>query len=248
MSDREDRTMKSLITVLIVAPLALGAGCGDNKHRPDASVHKDASFDALIFARAPELGAQIDRMGRPAINTALIATVEPTVTAPAMKEAYDTAPTPATWANHVLKAGAPDQTIKLELAKNLALFDALDANSGAVGAGCGNQALYNSPAASGYANLAALLADDQLYVDTSKSTCTSYLSLEVEVATSGAIVHTHCGGRTLSHDVIDTTYSLLAAGLAGFSTDGNLTPLIHDGLVGPHTDISAGFPFLGPPH
>jgi hypothetical protein len=91
-----------------------------------------------------------------------------------------------------------------------------------------------------------VLADDELYVDTTKLSCGFYLSLEVEVATSGGIVHSQCGGRTLTHDVIDTSYSLLAAGLQGF--DNTLAPRMGDG-VGPHTDVNNDvFPFLGAPH
>ncbi|MBL0215898.1 MAG: hypothetical protein IPQ07_18715 [Myxococcales bacterium] len=95
--------------------------------------------------------------------------------------------------------------------------------------------------------LATVLSDDQLYVDTTKLTCNFYLSLEVEVATGGGVAHTQCGGRTLAHDVIDTSYSLLAAGLGGFDAANSFAPRIHDNAP-VHTDITDTFPYLGAPH
>jgi hypothetical protein len=47
--------------------------------------------------------------------------------------------------------------------------------------------------------------------------------------------------------VIDSSYSLLAAGANGFS-GANFTPLVGDG-VSKHTDVDDNvFPFLGAPH
>ena len=99
-----------------------------------------------------------------------------------------------------------------------------------------------------YGGLATVLADDELYVDTTKGSCNFYLSLEVEVATGGSVPHTQCGGRTLTIDVIDVSYSLLAAGLNGFDAANGFDPRIKDGAV-VHTDVSNdNFPFLGTPH
>ena len=60
------------------------------------------------------------------------------------------------------------------------------------------------------------------------------------------IPYTSCGGRTLTHDVIDTSYSLLFAGAGGFTSA--IAPRIGDG-VGVHADVNnMMFPFLGAPH
>lgn len=254
--------MKNLTLISITLGLLVGA-CGDNEKGPvDAAKAIDAPDE---LPAAPTLGAQIDRMGRPAINTALTAPINEDPLKTAKKDAYNHLATAATFVlgdvnpagNDVLApstipgTGANPRTVRGEFARNLALFDSLDQGTplaavGTVtpGTGCGNQALFS--AAGGYSTLATVLGDDVLYVDTSKLTCNAYLSLEVEVATSGGVIHSQCGGRTLTHDVVDTSYSLLAAGLAGFSTA--LAPLVGDG-VATHTDVNNDvFPFLGPPH
>jgi len=123
--------------------------------------------------------------------------------------------------------------------------------AGLGGGGCGNQAMYNNngtagggtPAADSYLPLATLLADDELFLDTTKTTCTFYLAVEFGVLVSG---NSTCGGRALDYDVIDYSLSMLTLGaLKGF--DLQLQPRFHDG-AGPHTDYLSTFPSLGPPH
>ena len=54
-------------------------------------------------------------------------------------------------------------------------------------------------------------------------------------------------GRTLTMDVVDISYSLLAAGVSGFDATMSFKPKIGDG-VDPHTDVNNdNFPFLGAP-
>ncbi len=252
--------MKNLTLATITFGLLVTA-CGDNKKGPEAT---DAPVDTVNIPAAPTLGMQIDRMGRPAVNTALNAVANDAVLATAKKDAYNHATTAASFATTELNpagndvmppstvpgTGANPKTVRGEFARNLALFDSLDQGSGLVGSnngpggGCSNQALYS--ATTGYTTLATVLADDVLYVDTSKLTCNFYLSLEVEVATNKGVIHSQCGGRTLTHDVVDTSYSLLAAGLNGFNQ--SLAPLVGDG-VDAHTDVNNDtFPFLGAPH
>ncbi len=243
--------MNQLTRITLTLAALAATSCGDDQQRLDASVHPD--LDAPSFPAAPALGPQLDRVGRPAINTALNALLEPADIAAGMRDKYDQGAVASAWLDLVLRTGTPNQTTKLEFKANLAVLDALDTSATT---GCGNQALYNgmasgggAAAASSYDELATVLADDQLYVDTLKTSCQKYLSLEVDVATGGAITHTQCGGRAPTHDVIDVSYSLLVAGLSGFSTDGNLTPLITDGGVGVHSDVNdTMFPFLGAPH
>lgn len=97
---------------------------------------------------------QIDRMGRPGINTALIDLLAST----GKKDAYNTAVDPAGWA-------AAFQT---EIQNNLAALDTLDGTPG-------NAVL---PAA----GLAPVLVDDRLVIDTSIAACDAYLAVELGVA------------------------------------------------------------------
>ena len=245
--------MNKLNFVLGIATLALCA-CGDNKAKPDAPLHHDApNPDASPFPAAPAIGTQIDRMGRPAINTALNHAFDVNAAAKgSAKDAY----------NQDAAAGTWPTTYVTEFAKNLALMDFLDSGlsctagvcSGATGTnGCGNQALYNgnpdgggSALPTSYATLATVLADDELYLDTSKTECKFPLAVEFGFITGAG--NTTCGGRAPSYDVIDYVYTAVAIGISGFTIDGNFTPAFGD-KVGPHTDVSdTAFPFLGTPH
>jgi len=259
--------MKNTIKLLVLT-LALVA-CGDNKGAPDARPHPDGPpADALCSncPAAPTLGAQIDRMGRPAINTALNNPFNPnSAAASTAKESYNTNTDPSTWTSFVP-----------EFESNLAIIDSLDTGicgngvcetgekgATAVGAGtvcadcttlqvgtangCGNQVLYDNQAATkaAYQTLASILAFDELYVDTTKTTCAFYLAVEFGVATG--LGNTTCGGRAPQYDVMDFSYSVIAMGIKGFSTDGNFTPAFKDNAE-PHTDYLTTFPYLGAPH
>lgn len=228
------------------------ACCGDNRLRPpdarEPPRDSDVDIDAPPLPRPPALGAQIDRMGRPAISMALIALRDADgATRTAQKDAYNHATDPATWRTTTVKTGS---TIERELEKNLAVFDALDRGlATAMGTlpGCGNPLVDSTSTGPAFYKLTAdLLADDQLYVDTSRGNCTVYLALEIERASAGRIVHTACGGRMPTHDVIDATYSVLAAGLDGLSPVSPFEPSLHDGVQA-HGDIMETFPFLGLP-
>jgi len=174
------------------------------------------------------LGAiQIDRMGRPGVNTAL--------TNPFYRETvpteerghevitdnYNALSDPSQWVT----------TFTSEIAGNLAILDSLDTV-------CGNQVLAGaSPSAGRYDTLATVLADDQLYVNTASGSCGQYLAVE---ANAIGITNDDCGGRTPLEDTIDTTYSLLAAGVLTGVTDG--IPVDADG-----TASLTSFPFLDQP-
>jgi hypothetical protein len=143
----------------------------------------------------PELGDQIDRMGRPAISTALVETFNPDEDEKGeAKDAYNFAQ-PEDWSEFIP-----------EFETSLGILDALDGE-------CGNQLLAETGSGA-YEALATVLVDDQLYVDTDKGECTEYLGVEaeaLELVTDGS-----CGGRTPEYDVIERSYSVLAAGaLAG---------------------------------
>lgn len=171
----------------------------------------------------PALGAQIDRLGRPAINTAITDPFDNNATTHGSKQDMYNASTPA----------AAATTFETAFEANLAVFDGLDVI-------CGNQfaADKTKTDATRYKPLADVLLDDQLYLDTSSATCTTYLAVEANA--TGIIPNTDCGGRTLTEDVIDVSYSVLATGMTTGVTDG----VSADDKVSAQT---ATFPFLAPP-
>ncbi len=144
----------------------------------------------------PNLGDQIDRAGRAAISSALVGTFDgDTDSSGATKNSYNESGIDS-WAGF----GG-------EIAGNLAILDALDGT-------CGNQLLASDENEDGrYSALAGILADDQLYVHSERGECGTYLGLEAEIV--GALDEGvgGCGGRTLEDDVIDRSYSVLAAGI-----------------------------------
>jgi hypothetical protein len=97
---------------------------------------------------------QIDRMGRPGINTALVDLLAST----GKKDAYNRAVDPAGWA----------AAFTGEFTGNLTALDTLDGVSG-------NAVL--PPA-----TLAGVLVDDRLIINTSIATCNAYLAVELGVA------------------------------------------------------------------
>jgi hypothetical protein len=145
----------------------------------------------------PTLGAQIDRFGRPAVNTALTAAFEvPKSAADTKKDNYNKDGAQAGWvAAH-----------QAEISGNLAVLDSLDAI-------CGNQAAADPDAAATtnlltYGALGGVLAEDRQYLNTAGATATQYLAVELNA--TKLVLNGDRGGRTLAYDVIDTTYSALA--------------------------------------
>jgi hypothetical protein len=279
--------MKKTIYLFALAGLTLFA-CGDNlKATSDGPTHDtgtDTGSGSNTPPPPPALGAQIDRMGRPAINTALNNAFNPNGSAAgSAKDAY----------NQDMSVGTWQQTWVPKFAPNLAIIDSLDTGicgngicedslpgtetstcGDCMGAnpvhgkdGCGNVPLWapgsnGSAAPTSYVQLAGLLADDELYLDTSKTACAAYLALEFSAVTMIPI--SNCGGRAPSYDVIDTSYSVLAMGLAGFDPS-TLAPLVHDDpspacrggsaatdpTCANHPPIGTSdttFPFLAAPH
>lgn len=100
-------------------------------------------------------GGQIDRMGRPGVNTVLINLLPPSNEA--LKDAYNQAESIESWSQFTA-----------EIETNLGALDTLDGATG-------NTVL--PPAA-----LAPVLADDRLIVDVSKPLCDAYLAVELGVA------------------------------------------------------------------
>ncbi len=226
----------------------LATSCGGDDGAVSDAFHDGPELDAQGFPPVPALGAPIDRMGRPAINSMLNSLFEPNATKKtAKRDAYNQAVEPDSWPTATLDASAvPATRILGELSAYLGIFDSVDTGHPDVAqSGCGNLPAYATPASNvSYAALAGILADDQLYVDTARSQCDRYLAVELNAALT--IPYTSCGGRTLTHDVTDTSYSLLFAGAGGFTSA--IAPRIGDG-VAVHADVNnMMFPFLGAPH
>ncbi|MBW8822442.1 MAG: DUF4331 family protein [Streptomyces sp.] len=170
-------------------------------------------------AQPPVAGAPIDRVGRPLTANALLATVGEPDIADALKEGYNRAD-PAGW-----------QAFATEIGRNLALYDGFDGVAGNQWLAEGSQ---DSPAR--YQRLAALLADDRLWIDSRRTTCAEFLA--VERAAFGA-ANTDCGGRAPNVDVNGAFRSMLIRGTPDTSDDG----VDHDDRV--HSNID--FPFLAAP-
>lgn len=170
----------------------------------------------------PKLGTQIDRMGRPAINTATNQTFNSNPEqADQGKDAWNTTSDPTKWGDFVP-----------EIEKNLAILDGLDTV-------CGNQLLADDMKGdpSRYATLATVLSDDRLYVNMAGGTCTMYLGVE---ANAVGVMNEDCGGRTLAYDVIDASYTALATGALDGSVGDDVA--ISDAAKG------ETFPFLADPN
>ncbi|MBL0215899.1 MAG: hypothetical protein IPQ07_18720 [Myxococcales bacterium] len=129
--------MKNLTNIIVSLTVAAGlVACGDNQKAPDAGVKNDApvKMDAPPIPAAPTLGTVIDRMGRPAVNTALNALIDDNPLKTAKKDAYNHAIDPAAWTLTTLDAAGTDgtlapKTVRGEFAKQLAILDTLDQGS-----------------------------------------------------------------------------------------------------------------------
>ena len=213
-----------ILAVIIGAPALMLAACSSSSNSPSDGGTTGQGGAGGGSSGPPALGAQIDRVGRPAINTALTDPFDANATTHGSKQDMYNAATPA----------AAKTTFEAAFEANLAILDGLDTV-------CGNQFAANKAAtdATRYKPLADVLLDDQLYVDTSSATCTTYLGVEANA--TGIIPNTDCGGRTLGADVIDESYSLLAIGMTSGVTDGV--------TVDDHaTTQTTTFPFLAPPN
>ena len=114
----------------------------------------------------------------------------------------------------------------------MAILDSLDEV-------CGNQLIADADPTERYGALADVLIDDQLYVNSDSGTCGVYLGLEAEVVGAVAAGVGGCGGRTPDDDVIERSYSVLAAGiLAG----------VDDTITANDKTNPSVFPYLADPN
>lgn len=132
---------------------------------PDFAAVPSTTFDIVRLTQIKDQSCtfhragQVDRMGRPGVNTVLINVLPNTGTA--LKDAYNRASDPAGWA----------ALFEAEMASNLAALDTLDGVSG-------NALLPASV-------LASVLVDDRLIIDTSQAQCDAYLAVELGVPQCG---------------------------------------------------------------
>lgn len=214
------------LALLTVALLGLQAvGCDkqqiDNVPFENYDLSSTDDLAVTVAPLPPFLGTQIDRMGRPAVNTALTNPfgLTPGKTTDQVKNEYNVA-TAQSWIQY-----GPQPYIST----NLAVFDSLDGT-------CGNQGgpLYTTPASTtSYNKLGAILADDRLAVNTGLGRCVAFLAVEQGNTAD-------CGGRTPTMDVIDALYTFLSGGTMGV---GDGVTMDSDGT--PSTSV---FPFLRLPN
>jgi hypothetical protein len=201
--------MKTSLTALGLLLGLSAAGCTESNTGEFTYVQYDLApsdmpaTDAGGDPAPPGIGAQLDRVGRPLISTLLVNPFEQALTGagadtkPRMQDGYNGSVNPANWqANY---AGRP------WLADGLAFWDGVDG-------ACGNQ--LTPPGGMLYTTLANVLANDFLYIDTTKTACNRYLAVELGDTTN-------CGGRQpditgtsnlgtvgVNNNVIDTTLNL----------------------------------------
>jgi len=208
-------------------------GCGN-------SANNNADMGPTAFPAAPTVGAQIDRLGRPGVNTALTDPFWDSMgdgtgkaAHQAKQDTYNHASDPTTWATQFSPA----------IKASLGVYDALDQDVVAPAAACGNQAGFGALSMSDYTVLGGIvLPDDELYVNTGSGTCAQYLAVELAVL---GVANTDCGGRSPLYPTIDVTYAAVAnAALALMSPLPNLNGVPKD--ADGDASISA-FPFLAAP-
>ena len=236
-----NKKMWSALGAVVVMSLAACGGGGDDDADAaidSVAVDSNGGADGPAGQAMPTLfTTQVDRFGRPAVNTALNAPFEADSTVKdTAKGAYNSAQTTPAWQGFVAA-----------FAGSLGVIDALDTTDEATG--CGNQPLFN-PAegtpTSGYVGLAGALADDKMYVDTTQDQCGIYLG--VEAFTLGLTETRSCGGRVpavlaVTQDPIDMSYAILAGGIG-------LVGMVGDGIAADDQQANVSndtFPFLADP-
>lgn len=220
-------------TSLCALALITAAACDGNNPSTDGGTPIDAPMTADSGSDAgtpsgargrdnpPTIGTQIDRNGRPAISTATVSTFTPDENRAMRRGAYTSA-APATWSS-----------FEAEIAATIAILDSLDTV-------CGNQLLAGAEVTEDrYAALAGVLADDRLWVNAASGNNSGNLYLGVEAEALGVLEDGGAGGRRPTDDVVERSYSVLAAGaLTG----------VDDTITADEAGASnTAFPFLGAP-
>ncbi|HEY7640757.1 MAG TPA: DUF4331 family protein [Steroidobacteraceae bacterium] len=175
-----------------------------------------------VWATTASKYGQLDRMGRPLTGNALLGTLATDAVSDKLKEDYNRA-TPSTAARFVP-----------EIEKSLGLYDGFDGK-------CGNQLLASktTTGAGRYHQLATLLADDRLWINSASGACTQLFAVEVAQLTGRSELKNDCGGRAPTYSAANMYRSFLANGTSQGIDDG-LTRDAHE-----HSDTK--FPFLAAP-
>ena len=165
-----------------------GGGGGENAAQGEVT---DPAAPVAQNPAPPSLGRQVDRIGRAAVSTTLVAAFADDEGRALALDAYNEA------------ARSDGSEFAAEIRANLAIYDGLDGQ-------CSNQLLASTEDASPerYAALSGLLADDRLIVDATEGACEAYFN--VELSQAGLTGLKDCGGRTPLHDVVDLSYTLFA--------------------------------------
>lgn len=163
----------------------------------------DVEAALALAPEPPLLGAPIDRAGRPLTGNGLIEPLAGGEVSNPRKEAYNRA-APADWAQFVS-----------DIERTLGLYDGFDHQ-------CGNQWLSErgAPPATRYRALAALLADDRLWVDSRSTVCNQLFAVERAALGGPGSAKGDCGGRTPTLDAVDAYRSLLVLGAMTGVEDG----------------------------
>ncbi len=228
------KTISMLAVLCLFIAGAAATGCGDDEPvlpQPTTSSSSstggsggsggttgDGGSGGVADPSAPTLGAQIDRMGRPAINTALNDTLgKSEADKNTAHDAWNGEADTSNWSGF---GGA--------VSASLGFLDSLDTV-------CGNQAASCMDTTAGcYATLGTVLANDVLVLNTAGTDPAGYLGAELEFIGASA-ENVAKGGRTLSGDVVNSTYGVVA---------GLDPPSFSDGVDAPDKAPSADWPFL----
>lgn len=188
----------------------------------DVAVLNQGGDKLAVWATTRTAESQIDRMGRPLTGNALLGTLAGAETSNRLKEAYNAA-RPADWPGFAA-----------EIARNLGLYDGFDGI-------CGNSflAARDAPPAQRYDALAALLADDRLWINTKSGQCRQFAAVERAALGGRQDLAGDCGGRMPTVDAVDIYRSLLVTGADTGIDDGV------DRDEKTHSDST--FPFLARP-
>jgi hypothetical protein len=171
------------------------------------------------------LGAQIDRVGRPLTNIVFVDALA-TANGQSHDEVLDGYNAESDPDNFV----APYAEL---IGGSVALLDAAD---GACGNGLGGDV--TGDPATRYLPLAALMADDRLYLNKEERDCNGFFGIErVALGAGGEL----CGGRTPGEDVVTALYSAAVNGAESFAGDADL---ISDGLTRDVEPPPEQLPFL----
>lgn len=165
---------------------------------------------------------QVDRAGRPLTGNALLAPLAGGAMSDKLKEEFNAA-TPATSSRFVPA-----------IQESLGLYDGYDGQ-------CGNGLLENTVGDIDvrYGELATLLAEDRLWVNSASTTCTQLFAVERAARGGETALAADCGGRTPTYSAVNAYRSLLAGGQPTGIDDG----VDADELM----PSNSAFPFLRPP-